>query len=331
MQADWVAATVRGRSMAQRRLGAGACRSLSTLPNLPAAVEALAGSVYAGELAAARTLQEAQLATRRTVLWQLRVLAGWLPANGTPLVRAVAARFEADNIVALAAALSAGTPPDEAPDRTPGPSGYSGRSGTSASTPFDLGGLATAWPRLRTAESLDTLQPMLAASPWGSPGPADSLSATLPDTLAAVWLRRVASAAPEARPWAVAAAVLLVARLLLVDGGRPTERQVSLLRPLIGTGWAEASSLPELLLALSPAAGQALAGVQDPRELWRAEAALAGRVETDGFSLLRAGLPGPGVVLGAAAVLAADAWRVRAALAAAGSGGGGSEVLDAVA
>jgi hypothetical protein len=37
------------------------------------------------------------------------------------------------------------------------------------------------------------------------------------------------------------------------------------------------------------------------------------------------------VVLGVAAVLAIDAWRVRAALAAAASGAGSSEVLDAVA
>ena len=319
MQADWVAAAVRGRSMAQRRLGAGTCRDLAARPDLPAVVDALSGSVYGEELAAARTLQDAQLATRRAVLWQLRVLAGWLPASGTPVIRAAAARFEADNIVALSTALQAGNPAG------------SGEQVAAPAAPFDLGGLATAWPRLSSADSPETLQAMLAASPWGNPGPPDSLAQTLPDMLTAVWLRRLASAAPQARPWAVAAAVLLVARLLLVDTVRPTDRLVSLLRPLIGTGWTEAGALPELALALSQAAGQALAGTEDPAELWRAEAQLAARVESDGFSLLRAGLPGPGVVLGAAAVLAADAWRLRAALAAAAAGGGGSEVLDAVA
>jgi hypothetical protein len=42
-------------------------------------------------------------------------------------------------------------------------------------------------------------------------------------------------------------------------------------------------------------------------------------------------MPGPDVVLGAIAVLALDAWRVRAALAAAAAGAGSSEVLDAAA
>ena len=73
-----------------------------------------------------------------------------------------------------------------------------------------------------------------------------------------------------------------------------------------------------------------LDGVGEPGDLWRAEAALRARVEEDAFRLLRSGLPGPDVAVGAVTVLAVDAWRVRAALAAAASGGG-SEVLDAVA
>ncbi|MCC3279545.1 V-type ATPase subunit [Arthrobacter sp. zg-Y40] len=313
MRADWVAASVRARSMAQRRVGAGTCREVAAMASLPTAAEALADSVYGPDLTAARSLGDAQHATRRTVLWQLRVLAGWLPAGGTPLIRAAAARFEADNIIALAAALHTGTLP-AGTDMAPAPL-------------YDLGGLATAWPRLRTAESPETLHAMLAASPWGDPGTA----AQLPDILTAVWLRRLAGAAAGARPWAVSAAVLLAARLLLVDRTRPPDRLVSLLRPLLGTGWTDAASLPELAVSLSPAAGRALSATQDPQGLWRAEAQLAAQVETDGFGLLRAGLPGPDVVLGAMAVLAADAWRVRAALAAAAAGTGGSEVLDAVA
>ena len=54
-------------------------------------------------------------------------------------------------------------------------------------------------------------------------------------------------------------------------------------------------------------------------------------VEADGFALLRRPRAGPEVVLGAIAVMAMDAWRVRAALAAAAAGTGSSEVLDAVA
>ncbi|UWX98388.1 hypothetical protein N2K95_06985 [Arthrobacter zhaoxinii] len=326
-----MAASVRARSMAQRRVGAGTCRELSTLPDLPAAVESLEGSVYSDQLSSARTLSSAQQATRRTVLWQLRVLAGWLPAGGTPLVRAAAARFEADNILALAAALRAG-PGTAVGPAAPEPSASAGVAATPAAAPpsaaaFDLGGLAMAWPRLRTADSTETLFAMLAASPWGDP----DTETALPDLLTAVWLRRLASAAPAARPWAVAGAVLTAARLLLVDRIRPPDRLVSLLRPLIGTGWTEAASLAELTSALSPAAGRVLAEVQEPHELWQAEARVAAQVEADGFNLLRAGLPGPDVVLGAMVVLAADAWRVRAALAAAAAGFGRSEVLDAVA
>jgi hypothetical protein len=54
-------------------------------------------------------------------------------------------------------------------------------------------------------------------------------------------------------------------------------------------------------------------------------------VERDGVALLHQSGFGPDVPLGAAAVLAADAWRLRAALELAARGGAGSEVFDAVA
>lgn len=167
----------------------------------------------------------------------------------------------------------------------------------------------------------------LAASPWGDPGTDSALS----DVLTVVWLRRLTAEAPAVRPWAASAGALLCARLVLVNRSAPGERLLALLRPLVGTGWPGAETPDELRAALPPGAAQALAGVQDATDLWRAEAALAARVEADGFSLLRGGLPGPDVVLGAMAVVAVDAWRVRAALAAAAINAGTSEVLDAVA
>ena len=312
MRTDWVAATVRARSMAQRRAGAGTCRSVAAAAGLPAAVDLLAGTVYASRLASAGTLAQAQQETRHAVLWQLRVLAGWVPPAGTRLVRAAAAGFEAANIRLLAARLGAG--------------GGFGLDGVDLGY-FDLGSLATAWPRISTADSPETLVSTLASSPWGDPGPAG----TLPDVLTVVWLRRLAAVAPQARPWAAAAGALTAARLLLVDRSVPSERLVALLRPLIGTRWTDTRSLPEFAATLPPAAARTLPDSSDSTELWRAEAAAAAQVETDGFSLLRGGLPGPDVILGAMAVLAADAWRVRAALAAAVAGTGESEVLDAVA
>lgn len=329
MRSDWVAASVRARSMAQRRIGAGTCRDLAAVPGLQAALPRLADTVYGDELRSAQSLAQAQRATRRTVLWQLRVLAGWLPAGGTRLVRAAAAAFEADNIVALDRSLRRGkpAPPDSTEPRGANDAGVDFDDGRDLNLGgyFDLGGLATAWPRLRTAGTAEELRAGLASSPWGDPGP----DAAPADLLTVVWLRRLASEAAAVRPWAAAASVLICARLLLVNRAEPGERLVALLRPLIGTGWTGSNDLAELRGALPPASAQALDGVDVPADLWRAEATFAARVETDGFSLLRAGLPGPDVVLGAMAVLATDAWRVRAALSAAAVNGASADSASA--
>jgi hypothetical protein len=308
MNADWVAASVRARSLAQRRIGAGGSRRIAAQHSLADALSLLADTVYADRLADGMTLAAAERATRDTVLWQLRVLAGWMPAGGTRLARAAAGACERDNIVALSRQLDAGRP---APD------------------PFDLGALATAWPRLRTVTSAEELAEALRRSPWGDSGSGGTTA--LRDVLTLVWLRRLADVAPAARPWAEAACALTAARILLVDGAVPSPRILQLVRPFLGRTWETAENLTELHAALPPSAQPVLRGVEAPEDLWRADAGLRATVEADGFRLLRSSLPGPDVVLGVAAVLAIDAWRVRAALAAAASGAGSSEVLDAVA
>ena len=101
---------------------------------------------------------------------------------------------------------------------------------------------------------------------------------------------------------------------------------------LIGPAAASAASLPELAgqlparlsWVLDPAAGSA-AG------LWRAEAAWWARIEKDGHDLLAGSGLDARPVLGAVALLAADARRVSAALEIAARGGGPSGVFDAVA
>jgi hypothetical protein len=149
--------------------------------------------------------------------------------------------------------------------------------------------------------------------------------------LAAVWLRRLAMVAPAARPWETAACALLMARVLLVEHASPSPHLLLVVRPLLGRGWETARSVAGLRNALAPSDRTVFDGVERPEELWRAEARLAARMEADGFGLLRASRPGPAVVLGALAVLCIDAWRVRAAMAAAAAGTGTSEVLDVVA
>lgn len=66
-------------------------------------------------------------------------------------------------------------------------------------------------------------------------------------------------------------------------------------------------------------------------DLWRAEITWWRHVEADGVALLHRSGPGPDAPVGAAAVLATDAWRVRAALEIAARGGSPVEAFDAVA
>lgn len=332
MRSDWVAATVRAKAMARRRAGAGLCREAAAQSSLDQALEVLSSTSYAADLTGTTDLAAAQDATRRGVLWQLRVLAGWVPVSGARMVHAAGAAFELVNILLLARSLAVSA---DQPAGQLGDQDSAGDLHRSVPLPeyFELGGLATAWPRLSAAGSTAELAELLRTSPWGDPGSPD----TMPDTLTAVWLRRLAAAVPQARSWAVAEAALLAARRILVSPATGTEtvpeipeRLGMLLQPLIGGTWSTADDVASFRAALPAAAAPVLDGVEDPTGLWRAEAALQSRVEEDAFRLLRSGLPGPDTAVGAVAVLAVDAWRMRAALAAA-SAGGGSEVLDAVA
>jgi hypothetical protein len=72
-------------------------------------------------------------------------------------------------------------------------------------------------------------------------------------------------------------------------------------------------------------------GVEDPDALWEAEARWWARVDHEGAALARRPVAGRPSIVGATALLAVDAWRVRAALELAARGGGPTEVLHAVA
>jgi len=194
---------------------------------------------------------------------------------------------------------------------------------------YQLGGLATAWPRLQQQPSLPALTEALRQSAWGIPGPVDAVA--LRDVLTLAWLRRLSAAAPAASGWARSASTLVAARMLLVDHTTPTSRVLDLVRPWLGRDWANTRDLDRFRASLPRFAQTVLDGVDDPADLWRAEARMRAEVEADGFRLIHAPLPGPDVVVGAIAVLAVDGWRLRAALAAADAGTGSSEVLDAVA
>ena len=94
-------------------------------------------------------MAEADRAGTADLVWSMRVLAGWIPARGTAVVRALAAGVERSNVVALAAALGTGPGPGEA---TGGAAAAATAARDAAEPEVELGALATAWPRLRTVD-----------------------------------------------------------------------------------------------------------------------------------------------------------------------------------
>jgi hypothetical protein len=290
--------------MARRRLGSTAVRRLASAPTLGAARAQLAGTAYARAAADAGGLAEVQRAVASAVLWQIRVLAGWMPPSGPRLARALVAGLERENIVEHLQQLR----------------------GRQAPPPFELGALSTAWTRVRATTSASALLEEVRASAWGEVTGADPPS--LRDALTAAWLHRVAHEVPSARPWATVAALLLVARSQVLEGRPVPSSAITPLDALLGRGWHAARSLDELRRGVDVPARGALDSVGPTEQLWTAEARLwTTQLAGDGRRLLRGPMPGTQPVVGAIAVLAADAFAVRAALAAVVSGHGAEEVL----
>jgi len=146
--AAWVAGSVRARGMVRRRYGAAATRALAASPSLAEALVTLAATPYGHDVHPDQTLAEAQHALGATVLWHLRVLAGWMPRQGADTVRLLAGGFEIANVDEHVRSLR----------------------GRSTAPPYRLGTLATAWPRLGRTASLAEIREVLAASSWGDPG-----------------------------------------------------------------------------------------------------------------------------------------------------------------
>jgi hypothetical protein len=302
----WTAGVTRGRLLLSRGIGIEHARAVGGARTLAGAVAALAGSAYGERVRARDDLAVAQRSVADTLLWHLRILAGWLPPAGAGLVRCLTGWFELQNIDARIAALAGD-------GREP--------------PPFVLGGLGTAWSRVDAARSVEEVADAVAGSTWGP------MAGTGPDELSlglrVHWARNVHGAVPPAAGWAAGAGALLIARELLIGGGRARLARLPQL-PGVGEAAVRAASLSELRAALAPEAGWALAGVEDPSELWRAELRWWGRVERDASALLRASTD-ESVVLAVVALLAADAQRTARALAAAAQGGDPElvELIDA--
>lgn len=307
MTTAWVAGSVRARAMTRRRLGRVTVRDLARSPSLEAALAALVRSPYGHDVRTGQTLAEAQRAVVGTVVWNLRVLAGWAPPDGVTMLRVLLGALEAANVEDHLRRLD----------------------GAQVPTPFRLGGLNTAWTRLAATTSSAEVRRVLRASAWGDPGGETPREIGLAMRLSLA--DRVIASAPAAAEWAAGAAALLIAREVVLERRDLPPRARMWAARVVGPAAVSVRTLPELVMALPSGARWALVDTAQPTDLWQAEARWWTRVEHDGFALLRRVTAGPEVVVGTAALLAADAWRVRAALELAARPGTSAEVFDALA
>ena len=294
MKPGWTAGVTRARLLLSRGIGPTHASEVAASRSLGDGLGALAGSAYGERVRADQDLAAAQRGVAETLLWHLRILAGWLPAAGAALVRSLAAWFELMNIDARLAALASD-------GREP--------------RPFVLGTLATAWNEVERARTVEDLARAVAGSAWRTPRGSSPPELTL--GLRVAWARRVQESAPEAAEWVAGAGALLVARELVVARSAGHATQL-LLYPGIDQRILAASTLPELRGALAPRARWALSGIAEPTELWRAELGWWDRVEDDARALLRR-IDDEAVVLAAVALLAVDAQRTARALESAAS------------
>ena len=125
MSTAWVAGSVRAVSLSSRRLGAAGARALAGQPGLPAAVETLVATPYGHDVRTGESLAEVQHAVGATLIWHLRVLAGWQPREGADTVRRLAAGLEILNVDGLLARVrgveAKGRSSSSAPSRPHGP------------------------------------------------------------------------------------------------------------------------------------------------------------------------------------------------------------------
>ncbi len=306
MSAAWVAGSVRARLLLERCAGIERVRQLAAAASLAEAVVSLSGTAYAAVAKSPRTtLEEAQRGVAGCTALQLRVLAGWLPPEAKRLLRSLAAWFELVNIEDRLAYLAGGE----------------------SRSAFELGVLSSVWDAAALTQSADELRALLQRSSWGDPGSDDPQDIHLALRLA--WARRVATQVPEARAWADGGIALMIAGEMFV-ADHP--RNLNAEHAGLGAAWVGAETIADLRAQLPPRASWALAGIETPAELWRAELGWWQMVGLEAQAMTRSRLQGREVVVGAIALLGLDAMRVRTALAVAAQGPSevAGEALDAL-
>jgi hypothetical protein len=277
--------------LAGRRLGDDGVHDLAARQSLDDALRFLMASSYGQSVRADFNAILARHAITETTLWNLRVLAGWLPPRGVDLVRKIAGWFEILNIEGHAVALVAGTRWSE--------------------SPVALGALATVWSEAKNTASLDELRATLARSPWNDPG-----GATLADILLGLrlgWARWLRTILPDAASWGDGALALAIAKGRFLRPADGRSRSLPRIAEL-GSGWRAATDVADLARRVPSTARWVFADVHSAEDLWQAEHLWWERVDHDAASLLRHARLGRTVVVVAAMLLVTDCWRVQAAL-----------------
>lgn len=188
MSAGWIAGTVRAHGLVARLPGDRVASEVAATTSLAGAIVRLQSTIYREDLHHGMDVIDVQRVLAASVLWRLRVLAGWVPLAGAALVRALAGWFEIAVIEGRLEALRGASPP----------------------TPFVMGRLGLVTSRLGSASTAEAVRSALAASPWGDPG--DMSAASVRAHLLARWAERVRDLVPEAARWAAEAQALAVAR-----------------------------------------------------------------------------------------------------------------------
>lgn len=309
MNVSWVAATVRGRGLSLRRLGVEGASRVAAATSLPDAIDALIPTAYGRELRAGMDLATAQHAINATLLWHLRVLAGWGPSIGTHPLRLFAAEFELANVEALFDRLRGGTP----------------------SPPYVLGSLGLSWQAIASAGTAAEVRRALRSSLWGDPETDDPDGIRLTMQLART--RLLAAGVPEAADWAITDASLILARVMLNGAlGELTARARRDASSVLGSRWQQAASLPELVESLPRAGRAALSAVRELEDLFAAQVRRWAMLESSAIRLIARTPASAANTIGVAGAMMADAWRVSGALTLAALGGSDlTEVLNAAA
>jgi len=301
----WVGADVRSVAMSRRTVGRAGAASIAACKDLATALTELQSSPYARDVRPSHDLARAQRGVAATLLWNVRVIAGWVPASGVGMLRIAMAWFEIVNVEARLRPADRGPSPPQ----------------------FEMGSLASTAGGSDSVTTGNVVE-RLRNTWWGAPS-ADSVRA-VGLAMRSRLIDRASSGVPGARAWAAGAAALIVAREQVAAGNTlPPDVRRNLAHTL-GQPAVEADTVDALREGLPQRARWVLDNVTSAEDIWRAEADWWARVEADGRELLHGSSFGPAPVVGAVAVMAADAWRVRAALHAAALGGA-PEAFDALA